>query len=127
MELDMAIKITMTDNIILGGGSIVSSPSDADYVFEGSGNKIRGMGDMFLIRGTSEQEYLERLGLKEGVDLELINRVLSQLHAIPQATEAEKVKVVEESGLAGWLNIGSSVASLTESLVGVVAQILQQG
>ena len=126
-KLDKRVNITMTNNKIFGGGSIVSAPSDADYVFGGDGNEVHNMKNMFFFRQASELEFLERLGLKKGVDFELINRVLSQLHSIPQAPEAEKMKVVEASGLAAWLNIGNSVASLTTNLQGVVQQLIQEG
>jgi hypothetical protein len=126
-EREMTLKISITDCKIYGGGSIVSSPSDASYEFNGSGNEIHGVKNLFHLRETTELEFLHRLGLKEGVDFELINRVLSHLHAMWKAPQAVKVILVQTSGLANWLSDGNSVASLTTNLLGVVQQMVQEG
>ena len=115
-------KITFTNNKIYGGSSMVSAPSDADYDFHASGNEIHGMGDLIHTRGTSEQEFLERIGLREGVSFELINQTLSKLNAMASASDLDKAVVVEKSGLKEWLAVGATVASLTKNLLDVIAQ-----
>lgn len=121
----MTLKISITDCVI--HGRIVSSPSDANYEFHGSGNEIHGTTSLFHFRETTEVEFLRRLGLKEGVDFELINRVLAHLHAMSKAPEALKVILVQSSGLADWLTSGNNPASLTKNLQGVVHQLIQEG
>lgn len=115
---------TFTNNKIYGGGSLVSAPSDADYVLNASGNEIYGMKDLIYTRGTSEQEFLERIGLREGVSFDLINQTLSKLNSMPSASDLDKAVVVEKSGLKEWLAVGATVASLTKNLVDVISQML---
>lgn len=121
----MTLKISITDCVI--HGRLVSSPSDASYEFNGSGNEIHGGQSLFHLRETTEVEFLNRLGLKEGVDFELINLVLSHLHATWKAPEAAKVMLVQASGLANWLKSGNDAALLTTNLLGVVQQLVQEG
>ena len=116
----MTLKISITDCVI--HGRIVSSPSDANYEFHGSGNEIHGTTSLFHFRETTEVEFLRRLGLKEGVDFELINAVLSYLKTHAQAPDDLKLKAVEESGLTKWLNIGETASSLTKNLIEIVNQ-----
>lgn len=115
-------KIKFYGNKVFGADSLVNAPSDANYDFEGSGNEIHGVKDLFHFRDTTEIEFLTQIGLSKDADFELINAVLSYLKTHAQAPDDLKLKAVEESGLTKWLNIGETASSLTKNLIEIVNQ-----
>ncbi|VVM59825.1 hypothetical protein [Pseudomonas fluorescens] len=119
----MAIDIDFNDNKVFGGSAVLSTPSDADVTFKGGGNEFHGVTKIFDVRKSSSHELLEKLGLKDDADLNLINEVLIKLASMPNEPAVKKTEEVEKSGITKWLNVGVTASTLTKNLVDLVQQM----
>lgn len=116
----MAIEINFDDNVVNGGKSVVSAPDDMDLKFTGAGNQIHNVEKVFHFYNAA---HLAALGLSEQTDAGELERVVDQLRAMPDASEAEKIEVVSSSRLKEFLAYGSSITTIAKNVIDMVMKL----